>query len=114
MEAERELARLELARIEAERQKELAAERAKQAELQAKIDAKIKADAEAESARLKAEEEAKKEAEKLAKAPIKKQMQLWVSQFSLPTTAIDNETSKEIKSKFEAFKKWSQIQIDSM
>jgi colicin import membrane protein len=112
--AEREAARKEAARIEAERQKELAAERAKQAELQAQIDAKKKAEAEAEAARIKAEEAARKEAERLAKAPVKKQMQAWVNDFSLPATNLDNATATEIKAKFEAFKKWSNAQIENL
>jgi colicin import membrane protein len=107
-------ARKEAARIEAERQKELAAERAKQAELQAQIDAKKKAEAEAEAARIKAEEAARKEAERLAKAPVKKQMQAWVNDFSLPATNLDNATATEIKAKFEAFKKWSNAQIENL
>jgi hypothetical protein len=114
LEAERKAAREEAEQKEAERQKEIAAERKKQAELQAQIDAKNKAEAEAKAAKEKAEAEARKEAEKLAKAPVKKQLQAWVSEFALPETTLDNATSQEIKSKFEAFKKWSIAQIENL
>lgn len=81
-----------------------------EAELQAKKDAEIKA----ENERIAKEKAEKLEAEKLAKAPIKKQLSVWVSGFELPNTEVDNEVSKEIKEKFEAFKKWSLTQVNNL
>ncbi len=81
-----------------------------EAELQAKKDAEIKAENER-----KAKEEAdKKEAEKLAKAPIKKQLSIWVDSFQLPASNVDNEVSKSIIEKFNAFKNWSKSEIEKL
>lgn len=104
-----------LAKIEREKQEAiLKAEREKQAKLEAELKAKAEAE-EAEKKRLEQEAfKAKKEAEKLAKAPIKNQLTTWVNSFELPSTQVDNELSNEIKSKFEAFKKWSLNQIENL
>ena len=59
-----------------------------------------------------AAEKAKKEAEKLAKAPIKKQLNIWVESFALPETLIENETANDIKAKFASFKEWSTKQVE--
>lgn len=113
-------------------QKERAEAKAKADKLQAENDAKLKAEKEkadkiALELKLKKEAETKKEkerleklakekaeAEKLAKAPIKKQLSVWVESFNIPVVGVDNETSKEIISKFEAFKKWSVTQINNL
>lgn len=121
--------------IEAERQQQIAEnvererlaeiERKKQAEIQSQKDAEIKKEREArekleaenkakETARLEAERQAIFVAEKLAKAPVKKQLKQWVDSFQLPITNVDNETSKEIQAKFQAFKKWSETQINNL
>jgi len=84
-----------------------------EAELQAKKDAEIKA----ENERLAKEKADKLEADKLAKAPIKKQLSVWVECFEIPYATSDvlsNDVAKEIKEKFEAFKKWSQTQINNL
>lgn len=81
-----------------------------EAELQAKKDAEIKAERE----RLAQIEADKKAAELAAKAPVKKQLSVWVNSFEIPECAVKNETSKEIKEKFEAFKKWSINQINNL
>lgn len=81
-----------------------------EAELQAKKDAEIKA----ENDRIAKEKAEKLEAEKLAKAPIKKQLYVWVESFEIPAVVVDNETSKEIIAKFEAFKKWSLTQVNNL
>lgn len=72
-------------------------------ELQDKKDAELKA----ENDRLAKEKE-------LAKAPIKKQLEVWVNDFQLPECTVYNATSKEITEKFEAFKKWSINQINNL
>ena len=104
---EREKAEAER-KIEADKQAKIQAE--KDAEIKRLNDEKIKA----ENDRLAKEKTEKLEAEKLAKAPIKKQLSVWVNSFEIESTSIDNETSKQIKEKFEAFKKWSLLQVDSL
>jgi colicin import membrane protein len=106
---------------ELEFQKERNLQIKKEADLKAKNDAILKelqnkkdAEIKAENERLALLEQQKKEAEKLAKAPIKKQLEQWVNSFELPTTNVDNETSFEIKNKFDAFKKWSINQINNL
>lgn len=95
---------------EAKLKKEREEKAALEAELQAKKEAEVKALKEADE---KAEKE-RIEAEKLAKAPIKKQMSVWVNSFELPTTEIQNEKVDLIKQKFEAFKNWSLKQIEGL
>jgi colicin import membrane protein len=114
LELERKKAREEADRLEAIRQFELKKEREKQAKLEAELKAKKDAENEAEKQRLAKELEAKKEAEKLAKAPIKKQLGVWVDSFELPKTEVHNETSKEIIAKFEAYKKWAISRINEL
>ena len=104
LQAEQEAARIAQQKAEAEKAK-------LQAEIQAKKDAEI-----AEQKRLQQIEiEKQKEAEKLAKAPIKKQLDVWVNSFSIPQNPIENnEVSKQIVEKFESFKKWSLQQINNL
>ena len=110
---------------ERQRQREIAEEKVKADALEAENKRKLKAEIEAREKaeneiRLKKESEekaellAKKEAEKLAKAPIKKQLNVWVESFVIPNTDVNNETSKLILEKFEAFKKWSKSEIDKL
>tara|TARA_R110000772_G_scaffold120327_1_gene226496 strand:+ start:2902 stop:3873 length:972 start_codon:yes stop_codon:yes gene_type:complete len=124
----REKQRIENQRLKAEadkREKEILAERkaseqkaakAKaeadliKAELQAKKDAEIKAENERKQAELKA----KTEAEKNAKAPIKKQLTVWVDNFSISEINIENEKKELIKEKFESFKNWAKKEIQSI
>ena len=100
--SERELA----AKLKVEQEEKASIE----AELKAKKDAEIKA----ENERLATELQAKKDAEKLAKAPIKKQLTLWVDNFQLPAIAIENDKAKDIAAKFEAFKNWAKKEIDAI
>lgn len=99
-------------------EKEKQAEADKQAKIQAEKDAeiaKLKAQKEKEESDRIAKEKADKlEADKLAKAPIKKQLSVWVESFNIPVVGVDNETSKEIIAKFDAFKKWSITQINNL
>jgi hypothetical protein len=81
-----------------------------EAELKAKKDAEIKAQKEKEAA----DAAAKKEAERLAKAPVKKQLSVWVNSFALPSSNLDNEKAKLIAEKFEAFKAWALKEIESI
>jgi hypothetical protein len=140
LKAEAEAQRLEaqrLAKIEAEKQakiqaqleKERAEAKAKQDAIQAEADRKAreekaKQDAilaqeraekqkliDAENARLAEIEKQRIEAEKLAKAPIQKQLTAWVDGFEIANAPIDNEVSKDIQAKFNAFKAWAKTQI---
>lgn len=97
-----------------EQYKKLKAEQEAKAKLEAELKAKKEAEAKAEKERLAAEEKERKEAEKLAKAPIKKQLNAWISSFEIPNTTIENDKTKLIKAKFEAFKKWSLSEVESM
>ena len=107
---ERTKAKIEADRIEAERKAEQAEIEKLQAELKSKKDAEIKAEIEKKQAELKA----KIEAEKNAKAPIKKQLTIWVNGFSITEINIENEKVILIKDKFEAFKKWAKIEIENI
>jgi len=104
-----------IAKIEADKQAKIQAEKdaeiKKEREAKEKLEEQIRTNREAQ---LKAETEAKAEADKLSKAPVKKQLSVWVNSFELPTTEVDNEVSKEIIAKFEAFKKWSVTQINNL
>lgn len=77
--------------------------------------AKKEADAR-EKARLEQleEEKARKEAAKLAKAPIKKQLKVWVDSFEISDCPVENETRDIIISKFEAFKNWAKKEIENL
>jgi colicin import membrane protein len=104
-----------LSDIEAKKQAEIIAKQKAeserlQAELKTKQQAELKAKRESE---LKSENE-RKEAEKLAKAPIKKQLIVWVNSFELSKTELNNDLSLEIKEKFESFKKWSINKVNEL
>lgn len=104
---EREKAEAER-KIEADKQK--AIQDKKDAEIKRLKDEKEKS----ENERIAKEKAQKLESEKLAKAPVKKQLSVWVNSFELPNTEVENELSKEIRDKFEAFKKWSLTQINNL
>lgn len=91
----------------------LKAEQEAKAKLEAELKAKKEAELKAENERLAKIESERKEAEKLAKAPIKKQMNVWIDSFSHGEIQ-ENETSKLILDKFEAFKKWAKSEIEKL
>lgn len=110
---ERAKAKAEADRIEAKLKAEQEAKAKLEAELKAKKDAEIKAENERKQAELKA----KSEAERNAKAPIKKQLSIWVDGFSieLPNSELlNNDKALLIKDKFEAFKKWAKNEIENI
>ncbi len=86
----------------------------KQAKIQAEKDAEISKLKAIENAKIEADRLAKIEAEKLAKAPIKKQLNVWIESFNYGLQPLDNEVTKEIIAKFEAFKKWSLTQVNNL
>jgi colicin import membrane protein len=96
---------------ENERQIELAKQKAIQDQKDAEIE-KLKAD---QIAKDKAEAIEKSAADKLAKAPIKKQLTVWVESFDLPSNQmLNNDVANEITFKFEAFKKWALTQVNNL
>jgi hypothetical protein len=111
---ERAKAKAEADRIEAENKAKLKAEQDAKAKLEAELQAKKETEIKAENERKQAELKAKAEAEKLAKAPIKKQLNVWVNSFVLPEIHFNNETAKDIITKFELFKKWAESEIEKM
>lgn len=122
-EAEAKEKELEKERAEAKAKQDAIELKAKKEREKAESERKIEADKkDAEIKRLKDEKEKseneritkEKEAKELAKAPVKKQLSVWVNSFELPNTEVENELSKEIKDKFEAFKKWSLTQINNL
>lgn len=143
IQAEREIYEKELAderaRVEATRKK-LEAENAEklrianeekakvEAELEKKRQQEIKAAESAKAEQLRLAEEAEKkqreneaeekrlklEAEKKAKAPIQKQLSIWVDEFTIPEINVENEKKTLILQKFEAFKKWAKSEIESL
>jgi hypothetical protein len=86
--------------------------------VKAKLEAELKAKREAEEKARKEEEariaKEKADAEKRAKAPVKTKMKTWVNSFEVPAVDVDNEISKEIIAKFNAFKNWAQTKIEEL
>lgn len=111
---ERAKAKAEADRIEAENKAILKAEQEQKAKLEAELKAKLEAEQKAENERKQAERKAKEEAEKLQKAPLKKQLTIWVESFSIAEINIENEKITLIKEKFEAFKKWAKNEIENI
>ena len=114
LEKEREAERLKAEKERKEREKEREEARQREAKIQAELKAERDAKEKAEQEKKAEAERLKKEQEELKKAPVKNQLQKWVDGFELPSTDVDNETSKIIKHKFEAFKKWSKEQINNI
>jgi membrane protein involved in colicin uptake len=117
---EKELA-IERKRVEEERKAAEAAAKAERDALEAarlaaerELQAKKDAEAKAERERMAEVERQRKEAEKLAKAPIKKQLTVWVDSFAIASPSISHPVSTEINNKFEAFKAWAKTQIENL
>ena len=111
--AEEERVAKEKADAEAREQQRLENERLK-AEAE-KREREIEAERKANEQKLAEERaKAKAEAEKNAKAPIKKQLSIWVDSFSIAEINVENEKKTLIKEKFEAFKKWAKNEIESI
>lgn len=111
---ERAKAKAEADRIEAKNKALLKAEQEKKEKLEAELKAKLEAEQKAENERKQAEAKAKLEAEKLQKAPLKKQLTVWVESFTIAEINIENEKKTLIKEKFEAFKKWAKNEIENI
>jgi hypothetical protein len=102
------------AKKDAKQAEKLRLEREEKERVEKELQAKKDAEAKIEKDRLEAELQAKKDAEKLAKAPIKKQLTVWVNDFSITSKPIDNDVAKEIEDKFNAFKSWAVKQIENL
>ena len=122
-EAEAKQKEIDAANAKAQKEREEAALKIKQeqekaaeekAKLEAQLRAKKEAEERAENEKRIAEAKAQKEADKLAKAPVKKQLDVWVNSFSIQNAPIENEVSKLIAEKFAAFKNWSLQQIENL
>jgi len=113
-EAQRKKAEVEAEKLRKENEEKLKVEREAKAKIEAELQAKKQAEIKAENERKEAELKAKLEADKLAKAPIKKQLSVWVNSFEIPNSSLDNEVSKEIIEKFTAFKNWSLNKIENL
>lgn len=112
---ENERFRKEQQELEQKLDKERREAEAERAKLRAELEKKEKEQREAERLKQLEEEKARKEALKLAKAPLKKQLKVWIDSFSLPDfTGEKNEVVNEINSKFVGFISWAKSQVDSI
>ena len=111
LEKERAEAKAKQDAIQAEAERKAREETAKQDAILAQERAEKQKLIDAENARLAEIEKQRIEAEKLAKAPIQKQLNAWVDSFEIANAPIDNEVSKDIQVKFNAFKAWAKTQI---
>ena len=102
------------AKIQAEKDAELKRERDAKSKLEAELQAKKDAEVKAEKERLAEVARKAKEDEKLAKAPIKKQLIVWVEDFKIAELNLENEKKTLILQKFEAFKKRAKSEIESI
>lgn len=98
----------------AEHEAKLKAERIEREKIEAELKSKRDAEIKAENERKESERLAKIEADKLAKAPIKNQLNTWVDSFTYGIPPTDNEATKLIIEKFEAFKKWAKSEINNL
>lgn len=114
LEIERAKAKAESDRIEAENKARLKIEQDAKLKLEAELKSKKDAEIKAEQERKELELKAQKEAERLAKAPIKKQLTLWVESFAINEPINKNETTLEITEKFNSFKNWAKSKIESL
>lgn len=114
LEIERAKAKAESDRIEAENKAMLKIEQDAKLKLEAELKEKKDAEIKAEQERKELELKAQKEAERLAKAPIKKQLTLWVESFAINEPINKNETTLEITEKFNSFKNWAKSKIESL
>jgi hypothetical protein len=103
-----------LAKQQAEADAKIQAEREAREKAETEIRLKKEAEEAAEQQRLRDEETSRKELERLAKAPIKKQLAVWVNSFYAPESPVKNEVSELISQKFDAFKKWAQDEIEKL
>lgn len=117
--------RIEREKLEAAKEQERAKERAEmeaklkaEAKAKAKIEVELQAKKEAEKQveinRLKELEKEKQEAEKQSKAPIKKQLNIWIDGFSLGKPISENSTTILIEDKFESFRNWAKIEVEKL
>lgn len=103
-----------LAKQKAESDKKLKAEKEAREKVEKELELKRQAEAKIESDRIEAEKKRIADEKKAAKAPIKKQMSIWVNGLTAGTPPELNETAKDIIDKFESFREWAQKEIEKM
>ncbi|MCR9064729.1 MAG: hypothetical protein NXI00_12225 [Cytophagales bacterium] len=111
-EAERKIAEEKARKEREEYENKLRAERERAAKIEQELKAKKEAEEIAEAERQAKAEAERKIAEKKAKAPVKKQLSLWVESFTIPEIDLKNEKKEIIKQRFEQFKNWAQSEIE--
>ncbi len=114
LKSERDKAEQEKQRIEAENNERLRVENEKREKLEADLKAKEEKEKQIEDERLAKIEAERIEAEKLANSGIKNQLNVWVNSLTLENPPIENDLTNDILLKFEAFKKWSLSQIETL
>jgi len=114
VEAERKIEAEKQATIQAQKDAELEVERKEKQRLQDEINAKAKAENDAEIERLSELARQTKANELAAKAPVKKQLIIWVNKFEIPLPAVANEKTLLIAQKFNAFKEWAKKEIETI
>jgi colicin import membrane protein len=116
LKAEAEAKEKELAKEREQSEKERKIESNRQSSIQAFKDAEIKKlndeKVKIENERLAKIKSDEKSALLAAKAPIKKQLTIWVDSFNHGLQPVENEKTKNILLKFEAFKKWAKNEIE--
>ena len=101
-------------KIEEDALEALQAEQAERAKIEAELKAIKEAEIKVKNEKENAEKIALKDAENLAKAPLKRQLSVWVDSFCLPDTSVESEKKELIKDKFESFKSWAKSQIETI
>jgi len=114
VEAERKIEAEKQSAIQDEKDAELEAERKEKQRLRDEINTKAKAENEAELERLAELARQTKANELAAKAPVKKQLTIWVNKFEIPLPAVANEKTLLIAQKFNAFKEWAKKEIETI
>lgn len=110
---ERAKAKAEIDRIQAENIAKLRAEQEAKAKLEAELWQKKQDEIKIEADRKKQEAKMKADAEKLARAPLKKQLRLWVASFTIPELGVECPEKALITDKFISFKKWAMDQVEN-
>lgn len=82
--------------------------------LRIEIEKKRKEEEEIEKQKQIQEDKARREAIKLAKAPIKKQLKVWLSEFNAPNHIPDHHVAEVIMKKYESFINWCNQQIEEI
>jgi colicin import membrane protein len=102
------------AKIQSELKAKANTERIKRERIQSELKDKQDAEAKAIADKEESERVAKEQAEAKEKLPIKNQLSEWANSFELPATQIENSTTKDIREKFQGFKKWAEREVNNI